>query len=164
MAIRICISPACANLTVCRVARIFLVSLALLLAAQARADTAEEAELDLAFGDKAFISIATGQQQPLRLAPAVTSVVTAAEIKAVGATTLDEALALVPGLHDAPSPFNRLNPNWSIRGPGSAVHGADAFAGMINVITRSPGALPTGYDVLDTLPGRGIWFELRHCL
>ncbi len=162
---------------------ICLLPLALLLAVQARAQSSEEAELALAYGDKEFVSIATGLVQPLRLAPSVASVVTAAEIEAVGATTLDEALALVPGLHVGPSPFNRMNPNWSIRGivtdqtpqvlllrngvpithfytgarpnlfnlpvadierievirgPGSAVYGADAFAGAINVITRSP--------------------------
>ncbi len=184
----------------------FLVPVALLLAVQARAETAEEAELALAFGDKEFISIATGQQQPLRLAPAVASVVTAAEIEAVGATTLDEVLALVPGLHVAPSPFNRLNPNWSIRGimtnqtpqvlllrdgvpithfytggrpnlfylpvanierievirgPGSAVYGADAFAGTINVITRSPRE-STGTDLgarLGSFERRDAWLR-----
>jgi outer membrane receptor for ferrienterochelin and colicins len=162
----------------------FLVVLAVpSLAAQAQ----EDPDLALAYGGQELVSIATGQTQPLHLAPAVASVITAEQIELAGATTLDEALALVPGLHVAPSAFNRLNPNWSIRGihtnqtpqvlllrdgvpvnhfytgsrpnlfhlpaadierievirgPGSAIYGADAFAGAINVITRAPGKQP----------------------
>jgi outer membrane receptor for ferrienterochelin and colicins len=128
------------------------------------------------------ISLATGSPKPIRMAPAVASVITAADIERMGATTLDEVLETVPGLHIAPSPTNRLNSIYSfrgihtgfnpqvllmingiphaipglvssrsvnfrlpvanisrievVRGPGSAVHGADAFAGTINVITK----------------------------
>ncbi len=124
---------------------------------------------------------ATGNLKPVRKAPSVASVITAEDIEKIGAATLDEALETVPGLHVAPSNFNRLNATYSIRGihtkenpqvlllmngipvtfnlkgnrpdtfnmsvanisrievirgPGSAVHGADAFAGTINVITK----------------------------
>lgn len=127
------------------------------------------------------VSLATGAPKPLKLAPAVATVITAEEIKRIGAVTLDEALRIVPGLTVAPSNYNRLNAVYSIRGihtqqnpqvlllldgapiregvngsrpntfalstanierievvkgPGSALHGADAFAGTINVITK----------------------------
>ena len=140
---------------------------------------AQELALTPLYGDYDTISIATGDKKPIHLAPSVASVITAEDIKAMGATTLEEALESVPGLHIALS-FNRLHPIYSfrgihtgqnpqvllllngiplrqlfsgarpsslrlpvsnisrievIRGPGSAVHGADAFAGVINVIT-----------------------------
>lgn len=127
------------------------------------------------------VSLATGTPKSLKLAPAVATVITAEEIKRIGAATLDEALRTVAGLSVAPSNLNRMNSVYSIRGihtqmnpqilllldgvpiqesvhgsrpntfamstanierievvkgPGSALHGADAFAGTINVITR----------------------------
>lgn len=127
------------------------------------------------------VSLATGSLKPLRTAPAVASVITAEQITAMGATTLEEALATVTGLHVYPEPTAFLQPSYSIRGimgnlnpqvlllingvplteptngirphgfrmpvamisrievvrgPGSAIHGADAFAGTINVITK----------------------------
>jgi iron complex outermembrane receptor protein len=145
------------------------------------AEAQVEEDFALLYGDEEMISIATGTQKPLHLAPAVASVVTASDIKAMGATTLDEALELIPGLHVSASSLNRLNSVYSIRGihtgqnaqvlltidgiplkdtytgsrmntfrlpvanisrievirgPGSAVHGADAFAGVINVVTK----------------------------
>lgn len=114
------------------------------------------------------------------MAPAVASVITAEDIEKMGATTLDEALETVPGLHVYPS-FGSLVPGYTIRGiqtalnpqtlilvnglpittayngrriaglripaanisrievirgPGSAIHGADAFSGTVNVITK----------------------------
>lgn len=126
------------------------------------------------------VKLATGTARPLRTAPAVATVITAEDIERIGATTLEEALETVPGLHVVPSPTALLSPIYSIRGihtdlnpqvlllldgipltspnngartfnmlmpvakisrievirgPGSAVHGADAFAGTINVIT-----------------------------
>jgi iron complex outermembrane receptor protein len=127
------------------------------------------------------VSIATGNQQSTARAPAVTTVITAQDIEAIGARDLDEALETVPGLHVARikdySPiytirglYTQINPeilmlingipfkslyagnrgfSWGgmpinmiarievIRGPGSAVYGADAFAGVINVITKT---------------------------
>ncbi|HHM06320.1 MAG TPA: TonB-dependent receptor, partial [Gammaproteobacteria bacterium] len=131
--------------------------------------------------DEDFISIATGARQPIARAPAVASVVTAEDIKRMGATTLDEVLETVAGLHVSLSslrfspiysirgiytdtnphvlvlvngspmtqlfagdrgirstlPVNNISRIEIIRGPGSAVYGADAFAGVINVITKT---------------------------
>jgi len=139
-----------------------------------------EESLLLLYQDEEMISIATGTAKPLHLAPSVASVITARDIKALGARTLDEALEFVPGLHvsrdqysqstifsirgihsnfnsqvilminghpinepisgSRPPQFNIPVANISrievIRGPGSAVYGADAFAGVINVITK----------------------------
>ncbi|MDD2760683.1 MAG: TonB-dependent receptor plug domain-containing protein [Methylomonas sp.] len=142
----------------------------------------EEDYLAQIYGDKATVSIATGIEQPVHKAPAVASVITAADIKAMGATDIDEVLESVPGLHVATSylgyapiytfrgVYSRFNPqvlmlingipitasytgdrnlSWGgmpvqaisrievVRGPGSAVYGADAFAGVINIITKT---------------------------
>ncbi|MFO1337224.1 MAG: TonB-dependent receptor [Burkholderiaceae bacterium] len=147
------------------------------------ADLSEEDELAMAFGDKSFVSIATGSRVPLARAPSVATVITAEDIAASGAMDLDELLETVPGLHVARStlgfgPMYTIrgirgtitNPQvlmlvngmpltqayagdrgnvWGgqpveniarvevIRGPGSALYGADAYAGVINVITKS---------------------------
>lgn len=145
---------------------------------------AENTDEDLSkiYDSDALTSIATGTQKPIHLAPAVASVITAQDIQNMGATTLDEALEMVPGVHVSVSPLKSLNSLYSIRGigsgqnpqvllmidgipvrdsysgarpntfrlpvanisrievirgPSSAVHGADAFAGVINVITKS---------------------------
>ena len=146
------------------------------------AEGTEEKDLAWAYGDEDFVSIATGSQQPIAKAPAVATVITAKDIRAIGATDLDEILETVPGLHVARS-FTGYNPIYSIRGvysgfnpqvlvlingisitnlffgdrgqvwggmpveaiarvevmrgPGSAVYGADAFAGVINIITKT---------------------------
>ncbi|MCU7811394.1 MAG: TonB-dependent receptor plug domain-containing protein, partial [Candidatus Thiodiazotropha sp. (ex Notomyrtea botanica)] len=129
----------------------------------------------------AVLVSATGSAKPVFLAPSVASVITKEEIEAMGATTLDEVLETVPGLHVYNSSSPNYQTQWSIRGihtnaspqvlllingqsvqdlhqggrpskfllpvnmisrvevirgPGSAVHGADAFAGTINVITK----------------------------
>lgn len=129
-----------------------------------------------------IVTIATGRQQTIHEAPAITSVITAQEIKDMGAQNLTQALETVVGLHVMKSPFggwplyvirgllslsnaevlfmvngiplkdlqygNRGlgNGEWPvaniarievIRGPGSAIYGADAFAGVINVITKT---------------------------
>jgi len=142
----------------------------------------EEDELSALYGDEEFISIATGISQPLSKAPAVASIVTANDIKRMGATDLDEVLESIPGLHVATRaegyapvyifrgiyaesnpqvlmlvngvPLESLylgdrNQVWGgfpvesisrvevIRGPGSAIYGADAFAGVINVVTKN---------------------------
>lgn len=148
----------------------------------------EEDELALAYGDKSFVSIATGSPQPLRRAPSVATVITAEDMKTMGATNLDEVLETVPGVHvsrtsirympsyvirgifsgvSSPQVLLLLNgiPTTTaysgdkgnawinvpieniarieiIRGPGSALFGADAYAGVINVITKTAADTP----------------------
>ena len=138
-------------------------------------------EEDLYSADEMLVS-ATGSLKPVFLAPSVATVVTSKEIEAMGATTLDEILETVPGLHVAPSlligplmntytirgistnlnpevlvlingipvkeefngyrnlrstlPVSMISRVEIVRGPGSAIFGADAFAGTINVITK----------------------------
>lgn len=141
----------------------------------------DEAELSQSYGSYDYVSIATGVTQPLAKAPAVATVITADDIQRMGATSFDQVLETVPGLHVSLSSV-RFSPIYSIRGihtdknpqvlmlvngtpitqayfgdrgvhssfplesierievirgPGSAVYGADAFSGVINVITRN---------------------------
>jgi outer membrane receptor protein involved in Fe transport len=141
-----------------------------------------DAALDIfdALPQRRSVKVASGAEQPALRAPAVTSVITAEEIEAMGARDLDEVLESVPGLHvnrnflsyspqftlrGVPSDFQVLmmqngvptdtlytggrNYIWGgmpvthierieiIRGPGSAIYGADAFAGVINIVTKT---------------------------
>jgi len=169
-----------------------------------QAATTEE-DLVHFYGDEEVVEIATGSSKPIRLAPSVASVITAEEIQAMGATTLDEALESVPGLHVGRS-ANRLNAIYSmrgihtkenpqvlvlingfrisslftggraptfrlpveniarievIRGPGSALYGADAFSGVINIITKSMydiDGLDTGVRV-GSFDSRDVWLQ-----
>ncbi len=159
-----------------------LFALMLVAMAPSWAQSSDEEELALIYGDKAHISIATGNQQPLSRAPSVATVITAQDIKAMGVSSLEQVLESVPGLHVsmvhvAMNPIysfrgihTRYNPQvlmlvnglpitnvfwgdrsqlWGgmplenvarievIRGPGSALYGADAFSGVINVITKT---------------------------
>lgn len=142
----------------------------------------EEEMLDLFYGSEEIVSIVSGYKEPISKAPAVATVITAEDIKEIGATDIDEVLETVPGLHVARNPrgynpiytfrgiFSQFNPQvlmlingipitnlffgdrgqvWGgmpvqaiarieiIRGPGSAIYGADAFAGVINIITKT---------------------------
>lgn len=142
----------------------------------------DEKALLQSYGDEEILSIATGSKQAIAKAPAVVTVITAKDIKAIGATDLDEILETVPGLHIGRNPggYNPIytirgiysyynsqvlflingipltnlylgdrNSIWGgmpvqsierievIRGPGSAVYGADASAGVINIITKT---------------------------
>jgi len=135
------------------------------------------------YGDEDYVSIATGTIQPIAKAPAVASVITASQIRAMGARDIDQVLESVPGLHISRDvigynpqylfrgisadfnpqvlmlingiPITNLfqgdrNVVWGgmpveaisrievIRGPGSALYGADAFAGVINIVTKTP--------------------------
>jgi iron complex outermembrane receptor protein len=158
--------------------------LALVCCSTVNAQTSEEEDLALVYGDKSTVSIATGSKQSITRAPAVSTVITSRDIEAMGATDLDQALESVPGLHVSHTSVG-LNPIYSfrgidtksnpqvlmlvngipitnvfwgdrsqgwggmplenvarievIRGPGSALYGADAFSGVINVITKNAG-------------------------
>ena len=126
------------------------------------------------------VSIASGTTKLVAQSAAVTSVITAEQITAMGATELHEVLETVPGMHVTIQPItndysytlrgirNETNSEVLllingtrfsvpyqgthmagmimpveniqrvevIRGPGSALYGADAFAGVINIITK----------------------------
>ena len=157
-------------------------------AALAQAPLSQEAELALSYGDRSVISVATGNRQPLRRAPAVATVITAEDMAAMGADSLDEVLEAVPGLHvgriavvGRPQYAMRgilstgsINPQilllqdglpittaytgdpgtmWPgmpldniarievVRGPGSALYGADAYAGVVNIVSKTAAQL-----------------------
>lgn len=168
---------------------LFPFCLTLIHAPSALAQPSEEEDLALVYGDKSNISIATGSLQPLRRAPSVASVITAEDIKNMGARDLDEVMESIPGVHvtrSANSYFSiytirgiganqTTNPQVLmlqngiptnsvfrgdrgqsigapllenvarieiIRGPGSALYGADAFSGIINIITKTADTAP----------------------
>ena len=83
---------------------------------QAETSSSAEEDLMLLYEDEEIVEIATGTSKPIHLAPSVASVITAKDIKASGARTLDEALEQVAGLHVSLSPINRLKSIYSIRG------------------------------------------------
>ncbi|MDC8773739.1 TonB-dependent receptor plug domain-containing protein [Roseateles albus] len=155
-----------------------LISLGALGALQGRA--ASLLDLDIDALSQLDVRSATGFKMPAREAPAIVSIVTASQIEAMGARTLEEALTGVAGLHISPKnrqplfvirgmytfdnpqvlvtlndvPINQVFTGALgagvrlplagverievVRGPGSAVFGADAFAGVINIVTRDP--------------------------
>ena len=84
------------------------------LAEQSNDFNADELDVLQLYGDEDFISIATGVVQPIAKAPAVASVITASEIKSMGATDIDQILETVPGLHVSRSPI--YNPLFVFRG------------------------------------------------
>ncbi len=140
----------------------------------------EEETMQLIYGSERMVSIATGSEQLLYKAPAIASVISRQDIELSSASSLNELLEMVPGLHisedyfsgnavysmrgffrdpdagmlflinGAPVntlqngsrlsamrlPLNNIDQIEIIRGPGSAVYGADAFVGVINIITR----------------------------
>ena len=61
-------------------------------------------DLEGAFGSERLISLATGRSQPIRKAPAVAFIITREDIDAIGATTVNQALELVPGFHGLARP------------------------------------------------------------
>ncbi|MDD5058490.1 MAG: TonB-dependent receptor [Sideroxydans sp.] len=146
------------------------------------AQSSEEENLALVYGDQFTTSLATGSRQSVSKAPAAATVITAQDIQAMGATDLDQVMESVPGVHVsmqhvAMNPIysfrgihTKENPQvlmlvnglpitnvfvgdrsqlWGgmplenverievIRGPGSALYGADAFSGVVNIITKT---------------------------
>lgn len=144
-------------------------------------DESEEEDFEGFYGDEDFVSLSTGTKKSLAKVPSVASIITAKQIKEMGARSLTEVLDRLPGIHAATSSeiygpkyiirgiTSNFNPQtlvlvngvpitsvfrgdrhaaWGtfpvhsiarievIRGPGSALHGADAFAGVINIITK----------------------------
>ncbi|MFA7239538.1 MAG: TonB-dependent receptor [Sulfuricellaceae bacterium] len=93
----------------------FPLSLLLLQTPGALAQSVEEEELALVYGDKSSVSIATGSPQTLRRAPSVASVITAEDIAAMGAKDLDDVMETVPGVHVNRS-ANNYSPLYVIRG------------------------------------------------
>jgi len=133
-------------------------------------------------GNIEVTNLATGSPTPLNRAAAITTVITSNDLINIGARSIDDALATVPGLYVSRSdqaytpmyvfrgiygnlnpqallmvngfphkvlPFGNRGNGWKgvpieaidrievIRGPGSALYGADAFAGVINIITKT---------------------------
>lgn len=126
------------------------------------------------------VSIASGTPKTVSQSAAITSVVSAEQIKAMGATELHEVLETIPGMHaglqtqtsDYKYAVRGMNNSTNsellimldgtritspylgslmtgielslenvqrievIRGPGSALYGADAFAGVVNIVTK----------------------------
>ncbi|TXT48389.1 MAG: TonB-dependent receptor plug [Limisphaerales bacterium] len=103
------------------------------------------------------ITSVSKKAEPLVQAPAAIHVLTQDDLHRSGATSLAEALRLVPGLQVARQNahtwaisargFNDTFANKLIRGPGSALWGANAVNGVINIITKraqdTPGTLVT---------------------
>nr|WP_297402223.1 TonB-dependent receptor [uncultured Marinobacter sp.] len=160
-------------------------------------------------GQIRVVSIASGTETPLDKAAAITSVISAEDIAAMGATDLDQVLETVPGLHvnhsdQAFSPkyvfrgitssnnaqalmlingvpvttmvYGNRGNAWGgmpvkaierievIRGPGSALYGADAYSGVISITTKGPQSIDG-----ETIGGRigsfdtqGGWLEASH--
>lgn len=160
-------------------------------------------------GQIRVVSIASGTETPLDKAAAITSVINADDIAAMGATDLDQVLETVPGLHvnhsdQVFSPkyvfrgitssnnaqalllingiptttmmYGNRGNTWGgmpvkaierievIRGPGSALYGADAYSGVINITTKGPQSFD-GQTIggrLGSNNTRGSWLESGH--
>ena len=98
------------------IARLTAAALAVAWSAGAHAaPQSEEEELALAYGDKSFVSIASGTRQPIARAPSVATVLTSEDIAAIGAADLDEVLETVPGMHVSRT-ASGYNPIYVMRG------------------------------------------------
>jgi outer membrane cobalamin receptor len=75
----------------------------------------DEEDLAQSYGEQPYVTIATGTRQATARAPAITTVITAADIAAMGAIDLDDVLETVPGVHV--SRFTQgFSPAYVIRG------------------------------------------------
>ncbi len=135
----------------------------------------------LLFYEEKDLVVATKRKIPLGKAPAIATVITADEIKNMGARNLMDVLKMVPGMGVSINEYgrymfevrgirtatsekilvmidgHRLNESYTgsalanvyndlpienikqieiIRGPGSALYGANAFAAVINIVTK----------------------------
>jgi iron complex outermembrane receptor protein len=98
--------------------KIFFGTLLVLVSMSVLADSesdVEELELAGFYGDDDFVSIATGEVQPIAKAPAVASVITAEQMRAMGVRDIDQALETVPGLHVGRDIIG-YNPLYTFRG------------------------------------------------
>ncbi|MEW6599340.1 MAG: TonB-dependent receptor [Nitrospirota bacterium] len=147
--------------------------------AELKSETAEEL---LMFFEEEELMIATRSATPVRKAPAIATVITAQEIRNMGASNVMDVLKMVPGMgiarneqgffmlevrgistvksekillmidghslnkNVAESGFSYFGDNLNInnikqieiiRGPGSALYGANAFVAVINISTKS---------------------------
>lgn len=139
--------------------------------------------LSLSLAELRTVKIATGTSINIQQAPAMASLISADDIRAMGASTIDEVLESIPGLHVIPSTLNRTLPSYTfrgiysgqnpqvlfmlngyvmysslynggvqfisemnvnnishievVRGPGSAIYGADAYSGVVNFVTKT---------------------------
>jgi len=87
---------------------------------------AEEADILDALSDEQAVSVGTGYEKPLNLAPAVATVSTAENTY---------------GIKEA-FPLNDVKRIEVLRGPASAVYGSDAAAGVINIVTKTVADIP----------------------
>ncbi|MAZ66617.1 MAG: TonB-dependent receptor [Kangiellaceae bacterium] len=157
------------------------------------------------YGEEEIVSIATGFATPIHKAPSVATVITAEDIKKMGALDIDDVLETVPGLHVSRSNngyqplylirgmYSSFNPQvlllingvpisssftgnrsqlWGgmpvealarvevIRGPGSAIYGADAFAGVVNLVTKSADDIQGSFvgSRIGTFDTTDFWF------
>ena len=81
--------------------KVVLLLFAGLAAIHSAAEDELNSDVDFAgfYGDEDFVSIATGAVQPIAKAPAVATVITAQQIRNIGARDIDQVLETVPGLH-----------------------------------------------------------------
>jgi len=80
-----------------------------------------------AFGEVDIVEVVTGNKQQLRYAPAIASVITSEELEAIGATTLSEALQLVPGINVM---FRPQGDHYTVRG----IHPNSNFNAEISIL------------------------------
>jgi len=156
-------------------------------------DITTKEELLLFYEEKDLV-IATKRATPLRKAPAIASIITAEDIKNMGARNLMDVLKMSTGIGISINEFgrymfevrgirtatsekilvmidgHRLNESYTgsalaniyndlpvenikqieiIRGPGSALYGANAFAAVINIVTKSADDIK-GFDISAT--------------
>lgn len=159
-------------------------------------------QLLLFYEEEDLIVTATKQAVPLSKVPAVATVITAEQIRNMGARTLAEVLRVVPGIgvyqeftHDkgievrgvrtiasskilllvdgirlnnlgfgggfvlnADLPLDNVKRIEVVRGPVSALYGANAFVAVINVITKEGGDI----NGIEAGVGGGSWSTQRY--